>query len=57
MIAGKSTLTRWGQWWRLAAGQARLRRDINELRARVDKLKARVDDLEAEMHRCTGGAA
>jgi ubiquinone biosynthesis protein UbiJ len=55
--ANETTVTRWGQWWRMASAHARLRRDVNQLRARVDKLEARVDDLEAEMHRCTGGAA
>ena len=57
MIAGESVQARWGQWWRLAAGQARLRRDIEQLRTRVDKLEVRVDDIEAQMHECAGGAA
>lgn len=57
MNAGKSALTRWGQWWKIASAHTRLRREVNELRKRVDRLDARVDDLEAEMHRCTGGVA
>ena len=57
MNAGESVQARWGQWWRLAAGQARLRRDIEQLRTRVDLLEVRVDGIEAQMHECAGGAA
>ena len=50
MIAGESVQARWGQWWRLAAGQARLRRDIEQLRTRVDKLEVRVDGIAMQVH-------
>jgi hypothetical protein len=48
VIAGESTLTRWGQWWRIAYRVARLKHRVDALWRRVERLEGRaLRDLAA----------